>query len=177
MIQTRYATKGQPRVARDKIDGHGRNPIRVISWAHKTPNLGGIARLSEAFLVEHLAAFKDPAPAPAVGTLRWQPHETTWDLAARANDARWDGYTLVALEQTDESVRLGSAPLPEKMCLLVGNEGSGLPQSVLDMADMAIEIEQFGVVGSLNVVTATAIALYEWSRQHRETAQSLWKAA
>lgn len=174
--QTRYMTKRAFRsVDRDTYASQARNTLRLIAWVTKTPNVGSLCRLAEAFLADRLVGLKEPNSV-AVGTSRWQPHDSTWDLAGAIRDARADGYTVVALEQTDASVRLGDVALPERMALLIGNEGSGLPQSALDAADMAVEIEQYGMVGSLNVATATAMALYEWSRQHRDSLTSVWHA-
>lgn len=165
--EKRRMTKGMRRVDRREYSSIERNPIRVISWATDPANLGGIVRSCEAYLVERLYALKTPARATAVGTERWQPFIPGWAVAEGVDAARADGYTIVALEQTNGSTPLDTTALPKRMCLLIGNEGSGLPKSALAGADIAVEIRQFGFVGSLNVVTATGIALYEWSCQHR----------
>lgn len=165
--QKRHMTKaGLRRVDRNEYHDIERNPIRIVSWATDPANIGGLVRVSEAYLAERLYVTKTPSRATAVGTAKWQPY--TVGLAALGDAvgmAKDDGYTVIALEQTDVSYRLGTHIwLPMKMCLLVGNEGSGLPQSALNLADAGVEIPQFGFVGSLNVVVATGIALYEWAR-------------
>lgn len=166
MIQTSYNTRrALKRLTREDYPNMKRHPVAVCSWSTDPANIGSITRLCEAYLVQDLYALKSPRVTD-VGTGKWQPLEVTWDLWHRAMACRVKGWTLVALEQTDESVSMYEAVLPANMCLLVGNEGSGLPQSILDIAHMAVEIPQYGLVGSLNVATATAIALYEWGRQH-----------
>lgn len=57
------------------------------------------------------------------------------------------------------------------MCLVVGDEGAGVPPKALALCDMAVEIPMQGVVASLNVATATGMAIYEWARQHA----GMWK--
>ena len=167
MTQTSYQTRrGLKRLSREDIPTTERHPLVLCSWATKPPNVGSIQRLAEAFLVEEFYSCHHPAKASAVGTGRWQPTTITWSLNEVASLTKMAGFAVVALEQTTESVKMEDVVLPERMCLLVGNESSGLPQSALDLADMAVEITQYGVVGSLNVATATAICLYEWSRQH-----------
>lgn len=76
------------------------------------------------------------------------------------------GYSLVGLEQTNSSVLLGKAELPQKMLLLVGAEREGIPGSLLKLCDMLIEIPQSGLIRSLNAHVATSIATWEYLRQH-----------
>jgi TrmH family RNA methyltransferase len=53
------------------------------------------------------------------------------------------------------------------VALLIGNEGSGVPQPISAMADGAVTIPCPGPVESLNAAIATSILLYEASRQRR----------
>jgi tRNA (guanosine-2'-O-)-methyltransferase len=61
-------------------------------------------------------------------------------------------------------------PLPElavtaPVCLVVGHEDRGLSPEALAACDAVTFIPQLGRIGSLNVGTATAIALYELRRR------------
>jgi tRNA G18 (ribose-2'-O)-methylase SpoU len=49
--------------------------------------------------------------------------------------------------------------------LLVGTEGAGLTTAVESAADYRVRIPISGDVDSLNVASATAIALYEFARR------------
>lgn len=165
-IQTTYNDRRALRKfeGRDGYRAAERNPLRLITWATDAVNIGGMVRTAEAFMAERVYAIREPK-ATAVGTDRWQPVVYGLDaIRVAIAEAQADGYTVVALEQTTDSRPLPCA-LPERMCLISGNEGSGVPASVLDSAALAIEIPQYGLVGSLNVVTATSIALYEWASQ------------
>jgi len=53
---------------------------------------------------------------------------------------------------------------PENPCILVGEENSGLPESILEECHATVEIFGRGSVRSLNVSTAAAIAMFELSR-------------
>jgi tRNA (guanosine-2'-O-)-methyltransferase len=162
--QTRYMTRRAFRnLDRASYAATDRHPLRVVTYATDPANIGGMVRTAEAFMADRLHALKAPR-ATAVGTDRWQPAEYGWNLTEAIAAARDEGYTIVALEQATDAHRMPCA-LPERMCLVSGNEGSGIPASVLAFADMAVEIQQYGLVGSLNVVTATSIALYEWASQ------------
>lgn len=162
--QTRYMTRRALRdFDRATYPTTQRHGLRLVTYATDPVNIGGMVRTAEAFLADKVHAIKPPRVA-SVGTERWQPAEYGWHLAEAIEQARADGYTIVALEQSTDS-RMLPCDLPERMCLVSGNEGSGIPASVLAAADMAVEIPQFGMVGSLNVVTATSIAAYEWAGQ------------
>jgi tRNA G18 (ribose-2'-O)-methylase SpoU len=80
-------------------------------------------------------------------------------------DLKNDGLTLVALEQSPRSIELAQYIPDAKVALLLGREVEGIEPSLLDVCDKIIEIPQFGKKESLNVVQATAIALYHLQTQ------------
>ena len=53
----------------------------------------------------------------------------------------------------------------EKYCLIMGNEGNGVKEEILDMCDSYLYIEMNDAVESLNVGVATSILLYELNKQ------------
>ena len=79
---------------------------------------------------------------------------------------RADGYRLVGLEQTTNSVSLHSYAFPRRTALVIGNERLGLSEAELALMDDCVEIPVWGLPYSYNVATATAMALYEYCRQH-----------
>jgi tRNA (guanosine-2'-O-)-methyltransferase len=135
-------------------------------------NIGGIVRTSASMRVEHLylCAHATTPAHPKVGKtskgteryLEWSEHERTVDGIAAA---RADGFRVVALELTDTSTPMFDADLAGDICLVIGNESNGASDAVLDACDAAVYVPQLGRVGSLNVATATAVALYEVRRQ------------
>jgi tRNA G18 (ribose-2'-O)-methylase SpoU len=77
-----------------------------------------------------------------------------------------DGYRLVGLEQTTNSVRLYDFAFPRKTALVVGNERLGLTDEELALVDDVVEIPIYGLPYAYNVHTATAMALYEYCKQY-----------
>lgn len=71
-----------------------------------------------------------------------------------------DGYKVIGLEQTDESVNIKDFNPTAKIALIVGNERYGVDEETLKLCDQTVEIPMLGKKESLNVVQATAIALY-----------------
>jgi tRNA G18 (ribose-2'-O)-methylase SpoU len=79
---------------------------------------------------------------------------------------RGDGYRLVGLEQTTNSTSLHTYSFERRTALVIGNERVGLAPDALAELDDCVEIPVWGLPYSYNVATATAMALYEYCRQH-----------
>ncbi len=77
-----------------------------------------------------------------------------------------EGRLIVGLEQTAGSQSLYDFQFPRNAVLVVGNERLGLADDVLALLDRAVEVPVYGLPYSLNVATATAMALYEYCRQY-----------
>lgn len=151
-----------------------RNPIVIASYATKDVNIGGIIRSAESYLTEEVLCLCRPDQAAAVGSAFWQPYRLidNAELLGSLVDQYLRFYNIVVLEYTDTSTNIQEVTLPENMLLVVGNESTGVPQNILDVVSyvdgQVVHIPQFGLTGSLNVVSATTVALYEWSRQWRK---------
>jgi tRNA G18 (ribose-2'-O)-methylase SpoU len=55
------------------------------------------------------------------------------------------------------------------LCLVIGNEVTGVSKSTLAACDTALEIPQYGIKQSLNVAVAYGIAIFELNR--------IWRSA
>jgi tRNA (guanosine-2'-O-)-methyltransferase len=135
-------------------------------------NVGAIVRTAAAFRVEHLylangalSPGHDRVGRTSMGTeryLSWSSFERSPDAA---DAAREDGYTVVGLELADDAVPLHQLSVAGDVCLVVGHEDHGLSAATLAACDAVAFVPQLGRVGSLNVATATAMALYELRRR------------
>lgn len=89
-----------------------------------------------------------------------QHHPNIYELLADLKD---DGYQIVALEQTKDSVNLSEFTPAKRCVLLLGEEVKGITKDLLKMCDYAVEIPMRGHKESFNVSVATGIALYQLS--------------
>jgi len=134
-------------------------------------NVGSVLRSADAFKVEkvYLCGITPSPPhreirKTAIGaeeSVSWEVHKDALELA---RELKSQGFTLLALEQTDKSISLPnfSAELARsKYVLILGHEVEGVNQALIDLCDAALEIPQFGTKHSLNVSVATGIALYQ----------------
>ncbi len=135
-------------------------------------NVGSILRTAAALKVDHLWLVGDTASPTdaktgktALGSQRFV--EWTWhDTAALGTEAaRTSGYRIVGIELTDDATPLPALRIDGPVCLMIGHEDRGLPPASLALCDDVAFIPQLGRIGSLNVATATAIALYEVRRR------------
>jgi tRNA G18 (ribose-2'-O)-methylase SpoU len=76
------------------------------------------------------------------------------------------GFSLVALALAPDAVSLDeyAANAPGKIALVVGTEGDGLSRAALAAADTVVTIPMMHGVDSLNVASASAVALYALTR-------------
>lgn len=151
-----------------------RHPLMVCATLVQNPaNLGGLCRTAEAFRLESLVLSKLAIARDstfrnlAVSTHRWQPlsacpPELLCDWLKLQQQA---GYRTIALHAEAASIPIANFTYPLKSVLLLGRELTGIPSEVLSVCDDAIAIPQYGMVDSLNVQTAAAIAIYEYVRQ------------
>jgi 23S rRNA (guanosine2251-2'-O)-methyltransferase len=65
-------------------------------------------------------------------------------------------YSVAAGFNGDENKNI---ELPQKVVLLMGSEGDGLPRKVLEKADKIVTIKMYNNFNSLNVATAAAILI------------------
>ncbi|KAL9096874.1 MAG: hypothetical protein Q9165_000838 [Trypethelium subeluteriae] len=67
-------------------------------------------------------------------------------------------------KRQEQSLGQQQAKAGEKVALVLGSEKEGIPAWILKECDACIEIPQIGVTRSLNVQTAAAAVLYEYTR-------------
>lgn len=93
----------------------------------------------------------------SIKSVNWRYYKSTIRLV---NYLKINKINIVALEQTCNSRDYRSFDYPKPMALIIGNEINGVNPKVLDLCHTHIEIPMFGDCKSLNVATATGIALY-----------------
>lgn len=135
-------------------------------------NVGSILRTAAALRVAEVWMVGQTAPETHPGTqktalgsqrfLTFHHHEAP---DGAIDDVRTKGYRLVGIELADDARPLHTVDLTGAVCLAVGHEDRGLSAEVLAAADAVAFLPQLGKIGSLNVATATGMALYEARRQ------------
>ena len=101
----------------------------------------------------------------SMGTVLQVPWTRLPDWPEGATVLKDLGFHLAALALDDRAVSLDAfvATAPERVALLLGTEGDGLSPLALEHADTTVTIPMMHGVDSLNVASASAVALYALS--------------
>jgi tRNA G18 (ribose-2'-O)-methylase SpoU len=145
--------------------------LLVLEGVNNPDNIGGLFRNAAAFGVDLVVlgpACGDPLYRKAVRTSMGATLHVPFAQAGAWPDAllrlRTAGVHLVALTPAASATTLEHVPRrAAPRALLLGNEGMGLSDAALAAADVRVRIAMRGNVGSLNVATAAAVALYHFS--------------
>jgi len=136
-------------------------------------NVGSLFRIADAAgVAEMLLCGITPLPSTqaVIKVARDKQADVPWRYIERAEDAigelKSQGYTICGLEITDESTPYYEMPVPDKLCLVLGNEDHGLTRSVLSLCDFSVFVPMYGKGRSLNVHVSAAIVLFHIRHSH-----------
>lgn len=166
--------------------------VVVLDNVRSAHNVGSVFRTSDSFKVDKVflcgicpvppSAEIHKSGLGAEDSVGWEHCEDTMVAVERLRD---EGYTIVSVEQTVNSVKLdrfrpyatqesaegtrqesaaetsniGLIP-SKKYALIFGNEVDGVSQEVVDASDFSLEIPQFGMKHSLNISVSAGVVLW-----------------
>lgn len=166
--------------------------VVVLDNVRSAHNVGSVFRTSDSFKVDKVflcgicpvppSAEIHKSGLGAEDSVGWKHCEDTMVAVERLRN---EGYTIVSVEQTVNSVKLdrfrpyatqesaeGTSqesaaetsnidPIPsKKYALIFGNEVDGVSQEVVDASDFSLEIPQFGMKHSLNISVSAGVVLW-----------------
>ncbi|MEO8399046.1 MAG: RNA methyltransferase [Ignavibacteriaceae bacterium] len=152
-------------------------PVYVIlNSIRSTYNVGSIFRTSDGAMIKklYLCGY---TPHPEKDSLKSGKKEILKTALGATESVDWefvkdpkqvvlklkkDGVKICALELTNKSRFYYEVSKPDfPLCLIIGNEITGVSQELIDLCDFSIEIPQHGIKQSLNVAVAYGIAIFE----------------
>jgi tRNA G18 (ribose-2'-O)-methylase SpoU len=149
-------------------------PITVVcDNVTNAPNVGSLFRVCDAFGVEKLVFCTENNPIgrkmtkTSRATEKVVDYEVVSDLKTKILHLKKEGYNIVCLEITNNSQPIHEYQLQknQKTALIIGDENFGIHKDILELSDAILHINMFGQNSSMNVVQATNIALYEFTKQ------------
>ena len=141
--------------------------VVVIKGVVDTTNIGAIFRSAAALGIDAVLLTPDScdplnrrAVRVSMGTVFLVPW--TW-MSNDINELHQYGFRTAAMALTDNSISLDDNQLKqeERLAIIMGTEGDGLPRQTIADADYVVRIPMAHHVDSLNVAAATAIACWE----------------
>ena len=175
--------------------------VVVLDNVRSAHNVGSVFRTSDSFKVDKVflcgicpvppSAEIHKSGLGAEDSVGWGHCEDTMVAVERLRN---EGYTIVSVEQTVNSVKLdrfrpyatqesaeGTSqeiaaetsnidPIPsKKYALIFGNEVDGVSQEVVDASDFSLEIPQFGMKHSLNISVSAGVVLWHLTLERLRT--------
>ena len=145
--------------------------VLVLDNIRSAHNVGSAFRTADSFKVDKVCLCGICAVPPsaeihksalgAEDSVAWTHYDQTMDAV---RELREQGYTIVSVEQTVDSLMLDSFHREggKKYALVFGNEVAGVEQAVVDASDFSLEIPQYGTKHSLNVSVSVGVILWHF---------------
>ncbi len=153
--------------------------IVVIDGVTDTTNIGAIFRSAAALGIDAVLLTRnscDPLNRRAVRVSMGSVFLVPWTWIDEANDdqrylgeLRQLGFRTAAMALSDDSITLDDPILKqqERLAIIMGTEGDGLPKTTIAAADFVVRIPMAHGVDSLNVAAASAVAFWELRASHQ----------
>ena len=138
-------------------------------------NVGAAFRSADAFGIEEIliSGFTPHPPRPeitktAIGAEKHVEWHKLEKLENDINDLKSKDYKVVGLEQTTESILMPDYKISprQNICLVFGNEVTGIDEDILPYIDDFVEVPQYGHKHSLNVSVTVGVALYAFLEKY-----------
>ncbi|MCX6052304.1 MAG: RNA methyltransferase [Campylobacterales bacterium] len=146
--------------------------IIMVDNISSSENIGSIARSAAALGIN---SFVVPQQAPhpynrralrvSMGHVSMLNIHIYEEIISTCQALKNLGYKIFAAEVQENSTPLRHVEVPQKWVLLMGNEGKGLSQEILDVCDEVVTIEMLEGVKSFNVSVAASIMMYQFKNR------------
>ncbi len=150
-------------------------PLVALDGVQDPGNCGTILRTCDAAGFGGVlmgAGCADPYSPKGVratmGSLFRTPIVQTNDLAALLNEKKQEGYAVLVSELHGQDF-YARERLPEKMILVIGSEGRGVSDAVMETATHRFKLPMAGGAESLNASVAAGILIYDIFRERHYT--------
>ena len=146
--------------------------ILVLDQIEDPQNFGQIIRTSECagidgllFPKHHSAPISDTVLQVSQGAFVNLPLYEATNLKHEFQQLKEDGFWIVGLENSIDAEEWHKIDYKGKVAIVVGSEGKGIREKVLESCDFKATIPMQGKTDSLNVSAAVSALLFERLRQ------------
>ncbi|HUX61200.1 MAG TPA: RNA methyltransferase [Ignavibacteriaceae bacterium] len=154
----------------DNLPNINKLPVYVILDSIRSNyNVGSIFRTSDGVMIEklYLCGYTPHPPKKEIlKTALGSTDSVSWEYVKEPKEVvtelKEKGVRICALELTNKSKKyfeISRSDFP--LCLIIGNEITGVSQDLLNICDCSLEIPQYGIKQSLNVAVAYGISIFE----------------
>lgn len=150
-----------------------RESVVILHDIRSVHNVGAIFRTADAAGISkiYLTGYT-PTPIDQFGRARGDlakaalgaelsvPWEQAKTITAVINKLKKQGFTIIAVEQSKDSIDYKKVKVPNKIAFVMGNEVEGVNKTILKKCDVIAEIPMKGKKESLNVSVSFGIAVF-----------------
>ena len=143
--------------------------VLLLESVRDPQNVGAIIRVAAAFSVDRIIMSRDCADIynsktirASMGTLFGMKIDRYSDISEAISLLRGAGRRVFAAALQRDSIKLGSFEKQSSDCVIIGNEGHGLSEKVIEACDNTVFIPMADGVESLNAATAAAVLVWEF---------------
>ncbi|MCB1175468.1 MAG: RNA methyltransferase [Leptospiraceae bacterium] len=145
----------------------------VLEDIYQPHNASAVLRSCECFGIQDLHIIENensykPNPGVAMGAAKWLDlhyhrratgTSTTEHTRLWLADLRKRGYRIVATSPHQSSHTPGTIPIDQPLALCFGSEEPGLTETVLNAADLSLQLPMYGFTESFNISVSVALSL------------------
>ena len=134
-------------------------------------NVGSVFRTADAFRADKLYLCGITGQPPhrditktALGATESVDWEHVPDALTLAKQLQMEGWIIAAVEQVEGSTSLTDfLPIADKpYAFILGNEVTGVRDELVQLADLVLEVPQFGTKHSLNIAVTAGIICWDY---------------
>lgn len=151
--------------------GAGKKTFVLVDGITNAENMGVIARNCACFGVDALLVLPtscDPylrrSVRNSMGNIFQLPIVYIHNTVDEIKKLKTGGIKMYGAHPYERSLTIQKIQFAEKRCLVLGAEGHGIAQNVLELCDEFVSIPMKNGVDSLNVASASAIILYHMTK-------------
>jgi len=152
--------------------GGARTLILYLDGVGNPHNLGAILRTAAHFGLRYVAGPAEELPRVSPAANRTSEGGAEHVSLVRVDEPekffdrlRKSGFQIYAFDPGEKAVPIYETRIAEKAVFVLGAEVSGISRLMRTLADAVIKIPGTGVIESLNVSVAAALAMAEFQRQ------------
>ncbi|AUM62284.1 23S rRNA (guanosine(2251)-2'-O)-methyltransferase RlmB [Spiroplasma monobiae] len=144
--------------------------VLILDKIQDPQNFGSIIRTASLFGVDGIIIQEtnQVQVTPAVmkasaGTIYNVPIIKVSNLKSAISNLKDRGFWIYSSYLNEQSVSIKEIDFDNKSAIIIGNEGNGITNKIVEMSDFVFKIDTTNVIDSLNVSVATGIILFELS--------------
>ena len=154
-------------------NSEGRKTVVILDKVTDPHNVGAILRSCDQFganlvvIPEHGSSNdiegNEVIGRTSAGASAWVPVTIVSNLVRVVEQLKAAGFWIYGADAGGET--LGKINFPDKTCIIMGSEGTGISQLLEKQCDTIVSIPTCGKIDSLNVSVAAGVLLYELYRR------------